>query len=225
MERKFEFSHVSPEDVNTQILKLKTSKSSRGGIPLKIIKLASKVNLNVLCDCINANIIENIFPDELKYADITPAFKNDETINKVNYRPISILAGYSKIYERVLHEQMNKFANDQLSIHLCGFRKGYSTQYALINLIEKWRSHLDKSGIVGTILLDLSKAFDCLPHDLLIAKLEAYGYGKDALDLLHNYLTNRKQRVKVGSKYSEWSAILKGVPQGSVWEHFCLIYT
>ena len=215
-DHKFEFAHVLPEEVNAQILKLKTSKSARGSIPLKIIKLASKVNLNILCDCINANIKENIFPDELKYADITPAFKNDETISKTNYRPISILAGYSKIYERVLHEQMNKFANDKLSIHLCGFRKGYSTQYALINLIEKWRSHLDKSGIVGTILLDLSKAFDCLPHDLLIAKLEAYGYGTGSLHLINDYLTNRKQRVKVGSQYSNWSLILKGVPQGSV---------
>ena len=83
--QKFEFAHVLPEDVNAQILKLKTSKSTRGGIPLKIIKLASKVNLNLLCDSINANIKENIFPDELKYADITPAFKNDETISKTNY--------------------------------------------------------------------------------------------------------------------------------------------
>ena len=196
-------------------MNFKKSKSSRGGVTLKSIKLASKVNLNVLCDCINGNINDNIYPDELKLADITPAFKNDESIRKVNYRPVSIFSGYSKIYERVLYGQMNEFVSDKLSIHLCGFRKGYSTQYAIMNLIEKWRSHLDKKGIVGTILLDLSKAFDCLPHDLLIAKLEAYGFGIDSLNMIHSYLTNRKQRVKVVSQYSSWSTVIKSVPQGS----------
>ena len=213
---KFTFKQVLPEEVNAQILKLKTSKSARGNIPLKVIKLASKVNLIKLCDCINANINNKVFPNDLKLADITPAFKNDETINKVNYRPVSVLSGFSKIYERVLNEQMNKFAYEKLSIHLCGFRKGYSTQYAIINLIEKWRAQLDKSGLVGTVLLDLSKAFDCLPHDLLLAKMEAYGFGKDSLEMINSYLTNRKQRVRVGSQYSEWSTIIKGVPQGSV---------
>ena len=213
---KFKFRHVLPEEVNEQIVKLKTTKSARGNIPLKIIKLASKVNINALCDCINANINNNIFPDELKLADITPAFKKDENVYKTNYRPVSILSGFSKIYERVLYNQMEQYANEKLSIHLCGFRKGYSTQYALINLIEKWRSHLDKSGIIGTILLDLSKAFDCLPHDLLIAKLEAYGFNNDSLHMINSYLSGRKQRVKAGSQYSNWNTIIKGVPQGSV---------
>ena len=75
---------------------------------------------------------------------------------------------------------------------------------------------LDKSQVIGMILMDLSKAYDCLPHDLIIAKLEAYGFGKESLCLLRNFLTNRKQRVKIGSKFSEWLDILLGVPQGSI---------
>ena len=72
--------------------------------------------------------------------------------------------------------------NDKLSPLLCGFRKGYSTQYALLRLLEKWRSKLDRKSIIGTILCDLSKAFDTLPHDLIIAKLEAYGFSKNSLN-------------------------------------------
>ena len=105
----------------------------------------------------------------------------------------------------------------KLSPKLCGFRKGYNTQHALLNMINNWQKVLKKKGKVGAILMDLSKAFDCLPHDLLIAKLEAYGFGKDSLKFILSYLTNRKQRVKIGSNYSNWLRIKTGVPQGSIW--------
>ena len=77
-------------------------------------------------------------------------------------------------------------------------------------------NELDKSGFVGTILMDLSKAYDCLPHDLLIAKFEAYGIDTPGLNLLLSYLSNRKQRTKVNSSYSDWYDIIRGVPQGSI---------
>ena len=83
-------------------------------------------------------------------------------------------------------------------------------------ITEMFGECLDKGGVIGTILMDLSKAYDCLPHDLLIAKLEAYGFDNNSLHLLYNYLTNRKQRVNIGSYFSEWLAILIGVPQGSI---------
>ena len=105
---------------------------------------------------------------------------------------------------------------DILSPNLCGFRKGYSPQYSLFQLLENWRHCLDNKGVVGAILMDLSKAYDCLPPDLLIAKLNAYNLGKSALKLLFSYLTDRKQRVKVGSTFSSWGEIIRGVPQGSV---------
>ena len=73
---------------------------------------------------------------------------------------------------------------------LCGFRKGYSTQHALINLLQKWQKYLDASdGILGTLLMDLSKPYDCVNHDLIIAKLEAYGFGESSLRLIQNYLS------------------------------------
>ena len=105
---------------------------------------------------------------------------------------------------------------DKISENLCGFRKYYSTEDALLQLLENWRKHLDKQEIVGAIACDLSKAFDTIPHDLIIAKLEAYGFGYKALKLISCYLTDRMQRCKVGSEYSNWIELLVGFPQGSV---------
>ena len=105
---------------------------------------------------------------------------------------------YDQLYEYIVH-----FLN-QLQ---CGFRKAYSTQLALFRLLQKWQKELDSGGFIGIILMDLSKAYDCLPHDLLKAKLEAYGLGNGSLNLLLYYLSFRKQRTKVGSAYSKWSNI------------------
>ena len=85
---------------------------------------------------------------------------------------------------------------------LCGFRKAHSTQHALFKLLQRWQKELHNSGLVGTILMDLSKAYYCLTHDLIIAKFEADGLSKSSLSLLLEYLTSRKQRVKIGSSYS-----------------------
>ena len=100
---------------------------------------------------------------------------------------------------------------------LCGFRKRYSTQHALINLLQKWQKCLDASGrIVGILLMDLSRAYDCVSLDLITAKLEACGVGRNRLRLKQNFLSQRQQRVKVGSPFSEWLEIVLGVPQGSI---------
>ena len=156
------------------------------------------------------------FPDELKEANVSPKFKSKDATAKPNFRPISILPSVSKIYERVLKNQITRFFQDKLSVILSGFRESYSTQHALIRVLELWRRCLDSSGIVGTILMDLSKAYDCLPHDLLIAKLEAYGFDNDSLQLICSYLESRYQRVKIGSCKSTRRKIKIGVPQGSV---------
>ena len=83
-------------------------------------------------------------------------------------------------------------------------------------MLQSWQRELDESGYVGTILMDLSKAYDCIPHQLLIAKLEAYGLHKNSLNLLADYLSGRKQRTKIGSVFSEWWKIVCGIPQGSI---------
>ena len=123
----------------------------------------------------------------------------------------------SKIFERIIQNQIKTYVEKHLSPFLCGYRKGYNTQYALTAMIEKWKEHLDKKGgIAGAIMMDLSKAFDTLNHELLIAKLEAYGFDKSALAILLSYLSDRWQRTKINTSFSTWSEILSGVPQGSI---------
>ena len=96
-----------------------------------------------------------------------------------------------------------------LSKYKCGFRKGYSVINALLPMIEKWRKSLDAGGALGAQLNDLSKAFDYLPHELLITKFHAYRVDFPSLKPLHSYLTKRKQRVKLNGTYSSWSEILR----------------
>ena len=103
-----------------------------------------------------------------------------------------------------------------LSPYLCGFRKGYSTEYCLIVMLERFRKALDNNEKFGALLTDLSKAFDCLNHELLIAKLEAYGFDQLSLKMILSYLSGRKHRTKVNNSFSEWSEILSGIPQGSI---------
>ena len=179
----------------------------------------------MLTDCINDAIVgEHIFPDSLKFGDITPVHKKDETTNKENYKPISVLPLISKIFERIIHDQLGEYLEKYLNSILCGFTKGHSTQHALFKLLEAWQEELDKGGFVGTILMDLSKAYDCLPHDLLLAKLEAYGVGKVALNLISNYLLHWKQRTNIGSSYSDLYEIVRGVPEGSILEKVPLLF-
>ena len=110
-----------------------------------------------------------------------------------------------------MYSQMLSCVKDKLWDLLCSFREKYSIQHALIKLVEACRKCLDGKGIMGIVLMDLSKAYDCLPHDLLIAKLAAYGFGTGSLNLLHSYLSNREQQVKIGSTFSDWHYISSGV--------------
>ena len=103
-----------------------------------------------------------------------------------------------------------------LSIFRCGFRKKYSTQHALIAVIEKAKKIIDKGGTFGALLTDLSKAFDCMTHDLLIARLHALNFDMNALNMIFDYLTGRKQIVKINSSFSSYLDIFQGVPQGSI---------
>ena len=185
-------------------------------IPSKIIKANSDFFADLLYNNFNNCVNASIFPNNLKLADLTPGHKNGDRQNKSNYRPISILSTISKIYERVIYDQISTKFNDKLSIYQCGFRKGYSTQHCLMVMLDKWKSSLDEGGYAGALLTDLSKAFDCIFYDLLIAKLEAYGLGYKSLKFIYSYLTNRHQRVRINSKYSSWSTINCGVPQGSI---------
>ena len=164
----------------------------------------------------NKSIETGYFPDSFKEANITPIFKKDDPLDKFNYRPVSILPLISKVFERLIYNQLSEYTEGFLNHILCGFRKAHSTQHALFKLLQSWLKELDNGGFVGTILMDLYKGYDCKPHELLIAKLKCYGIDNGSLRLLLDYLTNRKQRTKIGSSFSSWCDINTGVPQGSI---------
>ena len=213
----FSFSEIDLKEVERELQQLDTSKANRlGSIPPKHLKQSSEVCGPVLLNLINDSIRDGYFPKELKLADVTPVYKKDDATSVKNYRPVSVLPVVSKIYERLIQRQVITHIDRYLSNFLCGYRKGYNTQHALISLIEKWKSTLDKQGYAGAVLMDLSKAFDTLNHELLIAKLHAYGFSKESLKLVLSYLTNRWQRTKINKSFSSWSELLQGVPQGSV---------
>ena len=145
------------------------------------------------------------------------SYRQQSSKYQLNKREInSVLSTISKIFERIMLSQINVYMTDKLSPFLCGFRKGMSSQHSLLYLIEKIKKSMDKSEEYGIVLTDLSKAFDCLPHDLLIAKLHSYGFDYLSLKLIYSYLSNRFQRVKVNSNFSSWYENSSGVPQGSI---------
>ena len=99
---------------------------------------------------------------------------------------------------------------------MCGYRKGYNTQYALMTLLEEWKQSVEKHGFAGAVIMDLSKAFDTINFELMIAKLHAYGFTISALKMVHSYLINRWHRTKINATFSTWKELLTGVPQCSI---------
>ena len=213
----FSFSPITYEEVQKEVLKLKTKKAiTFKNIPVKHLQDCFDICGNKLHNIIDNAFVSSSFPKELKLADVTPVFKSEDKTNVKNYRPVSVLPTISKVIERLMQNQIISHIDQYLSPYICGYRKGHSAQHALISLIEKWKTSLDKGGYAGAIMMDLSKAFDTLNHELLIAKLNAYGFSHSALTLIRDYLTNRWQRTKINSEFSSWSELICGVPQGSI---------
>ena len=165
---------------------------------MKIVMSAVNLNecSNVCCEpltcIINNDISNSCFHRCVKRADLTPVNKADETTNKQNNRYVSLLPAVarlrirpcpviSKVFEKLMQPQIFAYVENVLNPFLCGYRKGYSPQHALLTMLEKWKVSLDKGGYGGGVLMDLPKALDTLDHDLLTAKLHAYGFGRSAL--------------------------------------------
>ena len=112
---------------------------------------------------------------------------------------------------------------NNISPFISAYRKNYNTQHVVVRLLEEWRENLDKNYVVGGVLMDLSKAFDCIPNNLLLAKLAAYGVDENLLSYIYSYLLNRKQCVRINNINSDFLNVVSGVPQGSIVGRFYLI--
>ena len=157
-----------------------------------------------------------MFPTDMKLAEISPMFKKNDNLDKENYRSVNILTAMWKVLEYLISDQMISFFCNILNPVLSAYRKGYSCQHVILQVTEYWREALDINDYVGTMVMDLSKAFDSMPHGLLLAKLHAYSMSKNACSMIVSYLSNRRQRVKISGEVSNWSTINRVVPQGSV---------
>ena len=166
----------------------------------------------------NHTLLCQNLPVEWKSAIVTPVPKGKGTNDLDNYRPVSILPAVSKVLERLVYDQLygHLQANNILHPRQYGFRHGFSTQDILMALVEEWLKALDDDKLVGSVFLDFSKAFDLVDHEILLKKLECYGVRNKDLGWFSGYLSCRRQKVKVNGMKSNWSGVMRGVPQGSI---------
>jgi len=215
----FRFKTVDENTVGKAIDQLKPKSSkSHDNISNKLLKAIKCEISKPLTFIINQSFNTGVFPASMKVAKVTPLFKkNDESIFD-NYRPISILPSISKIFERLMHDQINEhFTNNNLFYNSqYGFRSLHSTEFAALELLDKIITQLDRGEIPINIYLDLSKAFDTIDYDILLHKLQYYGFDQSSLQLLKSYLFDRCQYVTYENCQSEKLNIQTGVPQGSI---------
>ena len=158
------------------------------------------------------------FPDDLKMAKVTPAFKGGDRDDLSNYRPISILPTVARIFEKLVYDQTYAyFLNiDLLGDRQFGFRSLHSTALALSKVTNTWLLNLDSGKMSSVVLLDIQKAFDTIDHQILLDKLRCYGVSGDQLVFFASYLNNHQQCCNVNGKLSSTKRIRYGVPQGSI---------
>ena len=209
-------SDCNCEEVKGIISELASDKSS--DIPIIIIKKCSDIISPVLSTFYNNFMQVGIFPDLLKTGEICPIFKKGNPQILDNYRPVSTLPIFSKIFEKIIYKRLYNFliTKNVLYDKQFGFRKNHSTSHAINYSVNHVINGIENKKHVIGIFLDLSKAFDTISHDKLLVKLNNYGIRGKCYDLLKNYLTSRKQCTKFHDMKSDFGYIQYGVPQGSV---------
>ncbi|CAH2108918.1 unnamed protein product [Euphydryas editha] len=224
----FTFKPVNPKDIIVAFRSLDVKKTADlWGLSVKVVSSIIDVVAPYLATIFDGCIEHGVFLDLMKHSKVIPIFKSGSTLDPNNFRPISVLPTFSKIFEKIILGQMLSYFNAHNLLHKkqFGFTKGRSTADASVELIknvfEAWERSQDALGI----FCDLSKAFDCVHHETLIRKLHHYGIRNKALNLLNSYLSNRIQRVDVNGKRSPGAPLDMGVPQGSILGPFLfLIY-
>ena len=133
-----------------------------------------------------------------------------------NFRPVSVLNTFSKFYEKIVKDSLISKMERHFSPFISAYRKSFSTEHVLNTLLEDWRNKLDNNNVAGAFSTELSKAFACIPHDLLVTKLDAYGFNRDTVAYIYSYLKNRKQFVRINGTQSYFEDIISGVTQGLI---------
>jgi hypothetical protein len=215
----FYFSPVSEFEISSVISSLNCSKSvGPNSIPIYLLKILNNNISLCLSKIINDSFLHGIFPDKLKIAKVTPIFKKGSRTDKSNYRPISVLSIFSKIFEKLVYKRVYNYLEYRniLNEFQFGFRANRSTSHALLSTIENLKEFLDKGSFGVGLFIDFKKAFDTVNHHILLNKLEFYGFRGVVNKWFQSYLTGRNQNVSINGINSSLKAISCGVPQGSV---------
>lgn len=218
-ETKFSFSPVTEYDIVKELKKLKMDKASGpDDIPPRLLKYAANQIAHAVTSIINAAFSNSTYPKRWKLSNITAIHKKGSLTELLNYRPISLLCILGKLQDGLAADQMSKFLeeNQILPKEQFAFRKNSGTETALIKLVDDVSKQSNDKKITGIIALDLSKAFDTVPHCGLIGFAESF-CEPTACSFLESYLTDRRQRVVANGRTTEWKEISSGVPQGDKW--------
>lgn len=215
----FNFRPVTCDEVSEAIdmIKPKDSKDCYD-MNAKIVKFLKNILINPLTKLFNLCILNGIYPTSFKIIKVIPIFKNGSADEPNNYRPISLIPIISKVFEYLLKNQITEYfqTNNLINPNQFGFQQGKSTTLAINNLIECIVGGFESGKFVGSSFCDLSKAFDCVSHEILIDKLAYYGFLPNSISLMKSYLSERYQKTFYNNKYSEPRKIEHGVPQGSL---------
>ena len=217
--KTFFISPTTPDEIKNIINSIKSSKCvGPNSIPTKILHLIKDKISIPLSELINKSFATGCFPNICKTAKVIPIFKTESRLLRNNYRSISLLSNISKIIEKIMHQRLNKFLEENNCFYNLqfGLRLNLSTNNALLSIIENIQTDLDNGDFAAGVFIDLKKAFDTVDHDILLKKLEYYGVRGLLKDWFQSYLKNRKQFVSVNNSTSNTKEITTGVPQGSV---------
>jgi hypothetical protein len=213
------FKYVTPEDIVNAVCSFKSNATGVDLLSIKFVKICLPLILPVLEHIFNFSMQNGKFPKFWKMSNIRPVAKIKNPSSCKDYRPVSILCLLAKVLEKLVHVQVNEFINAKniLPPFQSGFRQGHNTTTALIKVTDDVRRAIDKRMLTILLLLDMSKAFDCVHHTLLLKKLKFINFSDSVIQWFQSYLSERKMRVYAGEEcYSEWKKVETGVPQGSV---------
>ena len=210
---------ITEFEMENYIKNLDSNKSTKStSAPIKFIKISSPIITPILTKIFNHCIIEGVFPDELKIAEIIPVYKKGDKNKSSNWRPISLLSPFANIFELHIYNQINQFITKHkiLNNYQYGFRKSLSTNLAVAQITEDLAFKMQEGLVTCAVFIDLCKAFDTVNHQILLDKLYYYGIRGVVAKLLINYLTNRTQITRINDCKSDPKLITCGVPQGSI---------
>ena len=186
--------------------------------PTRLLKCSRHIISAPLANLINNSVQRGIFPSKLKHAKIIPIFKDGDEAEPGNYRPISLLSVFNRLFEKIMYNRLKSFFSKHCLFYESqyGFRKQRSTEHAILDIVNKIQSNMDKGMFSCGVFIDLQKAFDTVNHSILLHKLSHYGIRGIVNDWFSSYLSNRIQTTQVGPHVSRKESTLCGVPQGSV---------